>query len=66
MQCTEQVTKGIQQLWKCIQGPQRDECIPCADRIKLAVSNLTAAVPAVTMFFFFLFVFFFNVVLTTI
>lgn len=47
MQCTEQVTKGIQQLWSCIQGPQREDCVNCADRIKLAVSHLTAAVTLV-------------------
>ncbi|KAF5292593.1 hypothetical protein FQA39_LY13926 [Lamprigera yunnana] len=44
MHCTEQVTKGIQQLWQYIQGPQREDCVNCADRIKMAVKQLTTAV----------------------
>ncbi|KAF5306145.1 hypothetical protein FQR65_LT07421 [Abscondita terminalis] len=42
MHCTEQVTKGIQQLWQCIQGPQREDCLNCADKIKTAVKQLTS------------------------
>ncbi|KAK4875771.1 hypothetical protein RN001_012193 [Aquatica leii] len=42
MHYTEQVTKGIQQLWQYIQGPQRQDCVSCADRIKTAVKQLTS------------------------
>lgn len=47
MQYTEQVTEGIKQLWKCIQGAGREDCVHCADRIKVAVTNLTTAIPTV-------------------
>ncbi|KAB0795589.1 hypothetical protein PPYR_12428 [Photinus pyralis] len=47
MVCTENVTKGIQQLWLCIQGPNREDCLRCADEIKHAVTQLTAAVSMV-------------------
>ncbi|XP_018329559.1 ARF GTPase-activating protein GIT2 [Agrilus planipennis] len=45
MQCTEQVTKGIQELWKCIQGLERNDCLIYAEKIKAAVENLAAAIP---------------------
>lgn len=48
MQCIEPVTRGISDLWKCIQGTGRDNCIHHADRICFAVTNLTKAIPAVS------------------
>lgn len=49
MQCTEQVTEGIKQLWRCIQGTNREESAQCADRIKIAVTNLTTAIANVRL-----------------
>lgn len=52
MQCTEHVTEGIKQLWRCIQGTSaRDECVQCADRIRIAVANLTTAITNVSSAF---------------
>ncbi|XP_017771782.1 PREDICTED: ARF GTPase-activating protein GIT2 [Nicrophorus vespilloides] len=44
MQCTEQVTKGISELWKCIQSGC-DNHIQCAEKIRIAVVNLIKALP---------------------
>lgn len=43
---TEQVTKRIQELWKAMQDPsQREAFVPCAERIRVAVAELTAIFP---------------------
>lgn len=45
---TEQITKGIQMLWKCMQGPNKENCMSCADKIKNSVMNLTSTIPNVS------------------
>ncbi|XP_034950265.1 ARF GTPase-activating protein GIT1 [Chelonus insularis] len=40
---TEQVTKRIQELWMAMQDPShREVFVPCAERIRIAVTDLTA------------------------
>lgn len=52
MRRTDQVTKRIQELWVSMQdqGPptvNRDTFVPCAERIRVAVAELTAIFPKV-------------------
>ncbi|KAK0095721.1 hypothetical protein PV326_007594 [Microctonus aethiopoides] len=43
---TEQVTKRIQELWMAMQDPtHRETFVPCAERIRVAVAELTAIFP---------------------
>ncbi|XP_076235244.1 ARF GTPase-activating protein GIT1 isoform X1 [Calliopsis andreniformis] len=43
---TEQVTKRIHELWMAMQDPkQREAFVPCAERIRVAVAELTAIFP---------------------
>lgn len=43
---TGQVTKRIQELWMAMQDPSRRETfVPCAERIRVAVTELTAIFP---------------------
>ncbi|XP_068082425.1 ARF GTPase-activating protein GIT2 isoform X2 [Anabrus simplex] len=43
---TDQVTKRIQELWTSMQDPEkRDAFVPCAERIRVAVAELTAIFP---------------------
>lgn len=43
---TEQVTKRIQELWSTMQAPDsRHTFVPCAERIRVAVAELTAIFP---------------------
>ncbi|XP_006608086.1 ARF GTPase-activating protein GIT2 isoform X2 [Apis dorsata] len=43
---TEQVTKRIRELWMAMQDPkQREAFVPCAERIRVAVAELTAIFP---------------------
>ncbi|XP_011053782.1 PREDICTED: ARF GTPase-activating protein GIT2-like isoform X1 [Acromyrmex echinatior] len=43
---TEQVTRRIQELWMAMQDPsQREAFVPCAERIRVAVAELTAIFP---------------------
>nr|XP_012226584.1 PREDICTED: ARF GTPase-activating protein GIT1 [Linepithema humile] len=43
---TEQVTRRIAELWMAMQDPsQREAFVPCAERIRVAVAELTAIFP---------------------
>lgn len=42
---TDQVTKRIQELWASMQEERRDAFVPCAERIRVAVAELTAIFP---------------------
>ena len=45
---TEQVTRRIQELWHAMQDPaHREAFVPCAERIRVAVAELTAIFPQV-------------------
>lgn len=45
---TDQVTKRIQELWASMQDLEgRDSFVPCAERITVAVAELTAIFPQV-------------------
>lgn len=45
---TDQVTKRIQELWSTMQAPDtRHAFVPCAERIRVAVAELTAIFPQV-------------------
>ncbi|KAI4461175.1 g protein-coupled receptor kinase interacting arfgap [Holotrichia oblita] len=44
-QCTEQITKSIQQLIQCIQGSDRENCLLYADKVRYAVTHLSAIIP---------------------
>lgn len=46
---TDAVTRRIQELWTAMQEmTSNDAYIPCAERIKVAVADLTAIFPAVS------------------
>lgn len=48
---TEQVTKRIQELWMAMQDPgHREAFVPCAERIRVAVAELTAIFPQVIIY----------------
>lgn len=48
MQCTEQVTKCIQALCKCLSTTSgREECVSCAEKIRYAVMNLISSLQTV-------------------
>lgn len=50
---TENVTHCIHELWKSIQGSGRGEgCVPGAEKIKMAVNELTSIVPPVIYIFY--------------
>lgn len=50
---TEQVTRRIQELWMAMQDPsQREAFVPCAERIRVAVAELTAIFPQVEFLIF--------------
>lgn len=52
---TDQVTKRIQELWAHMQAPDtRQAFVPCAERIRVAVAELTAIFPQVSLSSFFL------------
>jgi len=58
---TEQVTRRIQELWMAMQDPsQREAFVPCAERIRVAVAELTAIFPQVKLLFILLFVLLFR------
>lgn len=45
---TDQLTKRIQELWTSMQNiEKRDALVPCAERIRVAVAELTAIFPQV-------------------
>lgn len=47
---TDQVTKRIQELWATMQAPDtRHAFMPCAERIRVAVAELTAIFPQVNV-----------------
>lgn len=48
---TEQVTRRIQELWMAMQEPNRREAfVPCAERIRVAVAELTAIFPQASIY----------------
>lgn len=54
MRRTDQVTKRIQELWVSMQEQgssviNRDTFVPCAERIRVAVAELTAIFPKVSL-----------------
>ncbi|XP_066152065.1 ARF GTPase-activating protein Git [Euwallacea fornicatus] len=40
LQCTEQITRTIQQLCKCIQEPEKEECVSSGEKVKVAIMKL--------------------------
>lgn len=40
LQCTEQITRTIQQLCKSIQEPEKEECVASGEKVKIAISKL--------------------------
>lgn len=52
-QCTEQITKSIQQLIQCIQGSDRENCLLYADKVRYAVTHLSAIIPEVIPIYYF-------------
>lgn len=52
MQCTEQVTKGIQALCKCLCTTSgREDCVACAESIRYAVTSLISTLQTVKEYF---------------
>lgn len=49
---TDIVTRRIQELWTAMQDQVRDAFVPCAERIRVAIEELTAVFPQVTGFWF--------------
>lgn len=48
LQCTEQITRTIQQLCKCIQEPDKEECVVSAEKVKVSVVRLASHLPKVS------------------
>lgn len=48
---TDIVTRRIQELWTAMQDQVRDAFVPCAERIRVAIEELTAVFPKVTILF---------------
>lgn len=49
--CTEKVTHCIHDLWQSIQITDKQECcVPSADKIRIAVAELTSIVPQVSIY----------------
>lgn len=44
---TDVVTRRIQELWSVVQDQVRDAFVPCAERIRVAIEELTAIFPTV-------------------
>lgn len=44
---TDVVTRRIQELWSVVQDQVRDAFVPCAERIRVAIEELTAIFPMV-------------------
>ncbi|KAL3269616.1 hypothetical protein HHI36_008680 [Cryptolaemus montrouzieri] len=42
---TANITKSVQQLWKCLNESSIDECIPKAEKVKIATAKLIANLP---------------------
>lgn len=42
---TSNITRSIQQLWKCLNENSIDECIPKAEKVKIATAKLIANLP---------------------
>lgn len=61
---TEVVTRRIQELWSVMQEmTSSDVFVPGAERVRLAVSELTSLFPAVKLIFFYRFHLKFNIIL---
>ncbi|CAH1969209.1 unnamed protein product [Acanthoscelides obtectus] len=45
LQCTEQITRTIQHLCRCIQDPEKEECVSSAEGVKLAIIRLASHLP---------------------
>lgn len=52
LQCTEQITRTIQQLCRSIQEPEKEECVSSAEKVKLSVVRLASHLPKVIEKFF--------------
>ncbi|XP_045475024.1 ARF GTPase-activating protein Git-like [Harmonia axyridis] len=42
---TSNITKSVQQLWQCLNNSSIDECIPKAEKVKIATAKLIANLP---------------------
>ncbi|KAK9889806.1 hypothetical protein WA026_007178 [Henosepilachna vigintioctopunctata] len=42
---TANITKSVQQLWRCLNTSNIDECIPKAEKVKIATAKLIANLP---------------------
>lgn len=47
LQCTEQITRTIQELCKAIQEPDKEECVTSAEKVKVSVVRLASVLPKV-------------------
>uniref|UniRef100_V5GWK4 ARF GTPase-activating protein GIT2 n=1 Tax=Anoplophora glabripennis TaxID=217634 RepID=V5GWK4_ANOGL len=45
LQCTEQITRTIQQLCKSIQEPEKEDCVPSAEKVKYSIAKLASHLP---------------------
>nr|CAI5825068.1 unnamed protein product [Callosobruchus analis] len=48
LQCTEQITRTIQNLCRSIQDPEKEECVSSAEGVKLAIIRLASHLPKET------------------
>lgn len=47
LQCTEQITRTIQQLCKSIQEPDKEDCVASAEKVKYSIGKLASHLPKV-------------------
>ncbi|KAJ8960016.1 hypothetical protein NQ318_009452 [Aromia moschata] len=45
LQCTEQITRTIQQLCRSIQEPDKEECVTSAEKVKFSIVKLASHLP---------------------
>ncbi|CAG9861800.1 unnamed protein product [Phyllotreta striolata] len=45
LQCTEHITRTIQQLCKSIQEPDKEDCVTSAEKVKMSIVKLASVLP---------------------
>lgn len=51
LQCTEQITRTIQNLCKTIQEPEKEQCVASGDKVKAAIIKLADTLSKVSHLF---------------
>lgn len=49
LQCTQKITKSIQQLYKSIQEPEKEGCASSAERVQSSLFRLASNLPKINV-----------------